>query len=189
MKESRKKAIIGIFIVFIMVSGGVGLFYGSQVSSESFKHRGLIVVSASGGWLVKGDNLRIQTLFNPIDLENIEVKRFPYEVVNSKGKMYISLNPNDNLVSVLNEITNVLGAGLQVRAFGACTEDFEGCEDLPIKTCENTNDFVLEIKESDEDKVEFLDNCIKLQGSSLWMARNLDKMVLLNYLQDICNKK
>jgi hypothetical protein len=185
MKESRKKVILGIFIIFIMVSSGIGLFYGgTQDTGESFKYKGLKIISTQNGWIVKGDGLKVTSLFNPESIEDLDVERFPYEDVNSAGKIYISFNPNENLRVLLNEVNNVLiPGGINVQPVAACNVDVEGCENLPLKTCEDSaGAFVLEIKENEDvEEALVLDNCVKLEGSGIWMAQALDKMVFLNH--------
>jgi hypothetical protein len=49
--------------------------------------------------------------------------------------------------------------------------------DIPIITCENTDDIVVYFKESNELGVEYRNNCIIISGSGLDIVKGVDRVL------------
>jgi len=55
------------------------------------------------------------------------------------------------------------------------------CNDIPIITCDNTNDIVVYYKESDELNVEYRDNCIIISGKEFDLVKGVDRVLFNLY--------
>ena len=60
----------------------------------------------------------------------------------------------------------------------ACTVDAAGCEELPLRSCENASmEYgVIEFRKSNDTSVTFESNCLLIQGESLLEV--VDKFIL-----------
>ena len=92
-KESnRKKAFLGIFIAFIMVSSMVGYMWGS--SAQRVKYNSYKFIRTETGYLLQLGEKEAQFKYFPEMLENLE---FPYEaefLLNGKIMFYLTYDPN-----------------------------------------------------------------------------------------------
>ena len=60
----------------------------------------------------------------------------------------------------------------------ACTEDQEGCEDLPLKNCDDAtqSNGVVIFKRAEDTKISYSNNCIVMEGASENLIKAVDKL-------------
>jgi len=133
--------------------------------------------------------------YSPKDLEYIRIKgNLNLKKFNNASQYYVTFNP------LGNELTYVRLARLDydvqmVKVFkktpiSACdrnaTNITSACVEVPIITCENTEDVVVYFKESDRLSVEYEDNCIIISGRGFDIVKGVDRVLYTLY--DIMEK-
>ena len=124
--------------------------------------------------------------YSPRDLEDIKIKgNLDIEKFNDAKEYYTTFNP------LGGNFTHIRLARLDfdlqmTRVFqkipvSACdrntTSSNLACLDVPIITCENTDDIVVYYKESDKLSVEYEDNCIIISGSGFDFIKGVDRIL------------
>lgn len=124
--------------------------------------------------------------YSPRELEDIKIKGWlDVDKFNNASQYYATFNP------LGNELTHIRLARLDydmmmVKVFrktpiSACDRNASNattaCLDIPLITCENTEDIVVYYKESDELSVEYRDNCIIISGSGLDLVKGVDRVL------------
>jgi len=124
--------------------------------------------------------------YSPRDLENIKIKgKLDVEKFNDASQYYVTFNP------LGKEFTHIrLGRldydMMMIQVFdktpiSACDRNVSNataaCLDIPIITCENTDDIVVYFKESNELGVEYRNNCIIISGSGLDIVKGVDRVL------------
>ena len=133
--------------------------------------------------------------YSPNDLENIKIKgTLNPKKFNNASQYYVTFNPLGNELTYIRlarldydvQMVNVF----KKTPISACDRDAtnitSACVDVPIITCENTEDIVVYFKESDRLSVEYKDNCIIINGKGFDIVKGVDR-VLYN-LYDIMEK-
>ncbi|MDP6642273.1 MAG: hypothetical protein QGF74_02765 [Candidatus Nanoarchaeia archaeon] len=173
---------IGLFIIGTMVFSIFG--YSSTQHSRSgdsnyYDYDGYRFVATNQGWLTHLGENPISFYFGPRELEyfNPEID-FKINNLDYLDKIYVSLHPNENLHPAAQEFTRFINFGNNYVI--ACSEDGQGCEDIPIKTCEDaTNTIgVIEFNFSNETKIITDNTCVKVEGSQQSIIMLTNKIVL-----------
>ena len=62
----------------------------------------------------------------------------------------------------------------------ACSVDIEECKDLPIKDCDDANDntFIVLIKLDKDNKINFSNNCLNINGDLFYISQVIDRLIL-----------
>ena len=167
--------LVGIFLVMLMALGSVSL----GVDEESMEFNGLSFVQTDYGWQAyTSDETKVLITTSPDYLEE-GIITVDFSVFNSYNKVYYSVNPYDStLSSALRDFQQ--NYKVLVATNTACFEDVEGCEDLPIKTCEDADETtgIIIFKEDDETVVSFENDCLTIQGKNLL---TLTDTLIVNY--------
>lgn len=124
--------------------------------------------------------------YSPRDLEHIKIRgNFNLKKFNNASQYYVTFNPSGN------DFVHVQLARLDydvqmVKVFqkipvSACdrnaTNITTACDEVPIITCENTDDIVVYFNESDKLSVEYKDNCIIINGRGFDLVKGVDRIL------------
>lgn len=135
-------------------------------------------------WQLEGYVLNIPLHHGPLELEDIKAEGSLDERFNT-GDYYITFDPyGDDFAHVAvaaGEIGRNLVEGLGAKISSACYENHSVCADKPIITCDNTNESVIYIKESDDPKILMDGNCLVLQGKDKELLKVVDRVILQLY--------
>jgi hypothetical protein len=122
--------------------------------------------------------------YGPLELEDVKAEGQLDERFNSPY-YYITFDPYGEDFSYVavaaGEIGRNLVEGLGVKISSACYQNHTVCAGKPIITCENTNQSVIFIKESDEPKIVMQGNCLILQGKGEELLKVVDRVILKLY--------
>lgn len=168
--------LLGLFFIALMVFSVVDLSLRS--TEESVKYKGLTFKSTSQGWVTYLDNG--QQLIFASDPSKFSSETFPdISVLNAFQKVYISVTPTTQEYKAMAELQRTFP--LVPRTVVACTEDNSGCENMPLKTCEDASDTaaVLLLQESNDTVVSWENNCFRVQGKDLLTL--IDHLVVEHY--------
>lgn len=132
----------------------------------------------------KGTRLyNIQFRYGPREVDDIDIKgSLNTELLNNASEYYVTFNPNGNDFSSVALAVGDFNAHMTKIFFkkpiAACdkNETF-ACKDRPIITCDNTNDLVLYVKEANNSRVYFDDNCIVVEGSGFDLVKSVDRIL------------
>ncbi len=128
--------------------------------------------------------------YGPRDLEDIRIiGKLNTELFNNATNYYVTFNP------LGNEFTHVRLARFdydtqmikvfQKMPISACDRNVTNittvCAEVPIITCENTDDIVVYFNESDRLSVEYKDNCIMINGNGFELVKGVDRVLLNLY--------
>ena len=132
----------------------------------------------------KGTRLyNIQFRYGPKEVEPIKIYgSLDTELFNNASDYYVTFNPAGKdfshvavAVADFNQhMTNIFFK----KPIAACDRNQTwACRDRPIITCENTDNVVLYIKEANNTKVYYDDNCIVVEGSDFELVKGVDRIL------------
>jgi len=181
-QKDRKKLIVTIFIIFIMVSSTLGFILGFSNNSDNQQTREYngfeFVQHTSGRWITNIGNNQVALINYPEDIEEVSFPSFlSLNELNSANKVYLTYNHGEPINLVLSEL-QFLTPYLNKPLIQACTEDMEGCESLPLKTCDDATktEKVIQLSLSNKtDSINYYDNCIFLEGENL--LKPIDRLI------------
>jgi len=173
----KSKIFLSVFITFIMVSSILGYMIGN--GDSSVKYQGYKFTQIDNGWVANINKEQIMISENPRNFEEIDMQDLEFSYLNSMGKIYLALNPEDNLDQGLQLFSLNILSKLKVPIVRACIDDSEECSELPLKSCAdaNSNTFVLIIKRGVK-LSSYDNNCLTIQGNSEEVLKYLDKLTL-----------
>lgn len=177
-----KKVLISLFLAFLMISSIAGFIVGNPLdNSERIEYNGYTFVPTNQGYLTYlGDN---QILISS-DPRNVQLYKgledFTLEKLNSASRIYFTFNPSDNLQNSFAYFDANIRPRLTRSITTACTEDVEGCETIPIITCQDANadNIVIQIDSSETSSITFNNNCLLLQGNQFTLPVLFDSIIL-----------
>jgi hypothetical protein len=125
----------------------------------------------------------IQFRFGPKEVEDIEIQgALNTNLLNDAAEYFVTFNPTgENFSSVALAVGDFNQHMVKIffkQPIAACdrNETFS-CRSRPIITCENTDELVLYVKESNRTGVRFTDNCILVEGSGLDLVKGVDRVL------------
>ena len=129
----------------------------------------------------------IQFRYDPKSLENISIGgKLNKELFNNASSYYVTFNPTGSdfshvavAVSDFNQhMTNVFIK----QPIAACDRNRTfACMERPIITCNSTKEIVLYVKEANESKVSFDNNCILVEGTGFDLVKEVDRILYVFY--------
>ena len=135
-----------------------------------------------------GNNLyQVPLHFAPDELENITVSGSAREFA-AKDEFYITFDPNASsedlayiyLVSV-NIETNLMNFFGRKPKMACITQDDSACKDLPIMTCANSTEPIIELNAIGKAQVSLNGNCVILYGKKENLVMASDRFILKYY--------
>ena len=169
IKDNKKNKLNIIFvgtILFLMVFSifAVKLFGGNNdQDTEKTDYNGFEVVNKGNYWSVIANNIEYGFEYPPQELEHISSLNLKNEPLS--GKVYILFDPEittQNSQEVLRLRQFLSSKGVLVSL--ACTKE-EGCGDIPIMDCRNSNKAVY-LRKTNTTQIFKEDNCIVLEYAS-----------------------
>ena len=181
-KSNRGKYLVGVlalFIISIMVFSVLSL--NSEDKEEKITYKDQLFVKTAQGWQTYINNQQYSFAYNPLELENITLPaNFNVNKLNSAQKIYLSLNPEEDIYLAMQEFYKLLKPLITPKMQESCFIDVERCAALPLKTCDSaTPDVkVILIKQDNLSKIDYQYNCLTIQGDSENLIKNIDKLSL-----------
>lgn len=161
---------------------------GKEDPETNYMYKGYVFVKVGNLWYTKWqrDNyeLNIPLHHGPLELEDIKAEGQLDERFNS-NHYYLTFDPNGkdfpHVAVATGELGRNLVEGLGAKIDSACYTNHSACEGKKIITCDNTNESVIYIKESNETKIVMDGNCLVLQGKEKELLRVVDRVILQLY--------
>lgn len=106
-------------------------------------------------------------------------------ISNYSAQTYLTFDPYDEQMGYVALATGELTQNL-ARTFGiafipACTQEGVGCENVPIISCNSTEQPIIYMKSGQPTVVYTNNNCITIQGDGIELVRATDRFVLKLY--------
>jgi hypothetical protein len=170
---------LGLFIIVVMVGGGVGLWGETE---EKVSYNDIDFVQTNYGWLAYMGDSSVIVTSDPGALSNVSLDftdaLYGIDTLKGKSKVYVSYNPIESSRQAITDFFNNIDLGYEVFA---CFEDNELCAEMPLKDCDDVDDEtgVIIFKEAEEDNVYFEEGCFVVEGEDLLTIT--DKLVVDYY--------
>lgn len=166
--RKRNQTILGILLILVMIVSSLGYaFTSSDSANKKVKYGDYVFKEVNGYWTVVIGEKEFSFFYNPTETDKLNISLNSIDKFSGKP-LYIS--SEDSMAE--SEIARNLN-GIVSRMQYACLND--KCEgDFPIKTCEDN--FIL-IKESDEDRISQIKNCIFIEGKSESLPKLADEVL------------
>lgn len=173
-KKRTLTYLMGGFIILLMVASALNMWKGDK--EEAYDYHGLKFVKTEQGlWIAYKGNEQIVLTYNPEELEQIEL---PVNVgmISYSQKIYISTDDIKANGKVMGYFKQKIGI-TNSKPF-ACTEDVPGCEELPLKSCDDAtqSQAVVIFKKAEETKINYMANCLTMEGQSENLIKAIDKL-------------
>ncbi|MEE9525191.1 MAG: hypothetical protein V3V78_01120 [Candidatus Woesearchaeota archaeon] len=168
MKEEKKKLIISLFIVFIMVSSGIGYMFGKD-GGEKYKYNDHSFLKRGNEWVLKVDGGELVFSYFPETVENIDLN-FDISALNGLVEIDTTSDPDDKFKGKIAEaqykMQDVLGKASNTYILNGMTD--ENDFNMPIIGCDKATSLVpvIYFKESNETKIEKVGECIIAEARS-----------------------
>ena len=206
-KKSNKNFLIIIGVIFILfiavfsiklfikpkivtIDGMITKTLQGETNPETnYMYNGYVFVKVRNLWYTKWqyeDNiLNIPLHYGPLELEDVIAEGELDERFNT-GKYYITFDPLGedfaHVAVAAGELGLNLVKGMGAKITAACIQnDSNVCIDRAIITCDNTNESVIYIKESEDPGIIMDGNCLILQGNEMELLKVVDRVVLQLY--------
>lgn len=141
-KNNRSKKFMVFLILFIMISSAFGYIAIQSDSSQEgvFEYKGYTFFKSGNYWvLVLNDNTKILFTYLPNELQ-----LDAYSFSDLSSKVYVAYDPSERDIQNDVNLNKLLGI-LKIKgyqAFPVCIKT-EGCPDIPIVDCKNSNNIFL----------------------------------------------
>ena len=181
-KEKGKKLftiLVALFILSIMVASvlNFGLPNNNQEEQPALTYNSYDFYLTENGWMIEKNGKQIITRYNPKELEQINIPEIQISSLKLAEKIYVSLdiNKNDIMVAAGDFIRNL---ELQ-NVVTSCPSDFTGCEDLPLKTCNDATDSIaiIQFNQAEIEIIQFEGNCLFIQAPLSKINMITDKII------------
>jgi len=137
-------------------------------------------------WQKDGNLFTVPLRFNPFEAENIPIKgKLDNELFNTGKNVYVTFDLSENsgqdltiLALAATELTQNMATAIKRNPVAACTNnESDACIDRPIKSCENTNDPVIFLKEGGESSITLSSSCITIEGERFELVKTVDRLL------------
>ncbi|MDP6138751.1 MAG: hypothetical protein QGI89_01450 [Candidatus Woesearchaeota archaeon] len=132
----------------------------------------------------KGTKLyNVQFRYGPREVENINIGgSLNTELLNTAADYYVTFNPTGNNFSsvalAVGDFNTHMTKIFFKKPIAACDKnETDACINRPIITCGNTDKVVLYVKEANNSRVYFDDNCIVVEGSGFDLVKGVDRIL------------
>ncbi len=184
-----QKAVFVVIAVLVVIAGATYFFY-DRVGEETRLYNQFEFVKGDRTWNTEvqhGNRLiAISLRFPPWETETVPITGRLDESFNS-GPIYITFDPvatknTSNMALTAAELSINLAKGINRQLIAACTiNETEACSIRPIIDCDNTNESVILLKESEQTYIEFDQNCIIVQGNGKQLLKAVDQLLYYWY--------
>ena len=178
MNEKNKKILISVFIAILMITSIAGFiaFPQTKTIDEKKFYKDLEFTREGDRWTTDANNQKISVLINPEEIKEQDIKA---KDLFSSQKIYISVNPKDNLGRISQELNNLFNL-LNKRIITSCYSDIPGCESLLIKTCKDATNLnkVIIIKIENNTNIKYNPNCLEINGDEKEIVNIIDYLIV-----------
>lgn len=169
-KIFNKRNIIGIIIVFVMVSSLLAVWQGAYISLDNYND---FRFKADSNNQISGkiNDEWIQFNYHPTNLEKINVSEYVIPTLKNSKMVYITFEPNDKYIKDIElmrfQMNDFFVKEFNMYTFIGVTNNTDIYQALPFIDCSNATQFipVLYIKSYNETKILNENNCIYLYAS------------------------
>jgi len=187
MVFTKKKLILPLFLALLMVLSTFGIILGSTSSkNKSIDYGGYKFTFDGQRWFTFKDKTRLEFLFDPKDLEDISTRSLMNKLSSYK-KIYLSVNPEDNLQQETQFFRSTLVSLISKPINVACPNDNDLCSNLPIKDCKDSIQeevFILKLSRRTNNSIQENESCITVGGDSTYFIKVLEKIRLEYFLNE-----
>ena len=178
---NKKRLILPIFIISIMVFSVFGVLLSSigDNNANTIDYNGYAFVFDGNKWFTFKDKQKIEFLFDPRELDVIDLGGLLNKVFNHK-KIYLSMLPKENLDKEREFLRQIISSLTKNPVINSCPLDEEGCENLPLKGCKDSiiNEVLVIKLENGETNMIEKDSCITLIADNYNFIRIIEKIRL-----------
>lgn len=161
---------------------------GDENPETNYMYNGFVFVKVGTLWYTRwqseGAQFSIPLHYGPLEVEDVGAEGRLDDRFNT-GKYYITFDPNgedfSHVALAAGELGRNLVEGLGMTISSACYTNHSVCDGKPIITCENTDEPVIYIKESNNPKIVMDGNCLILQGKGKELVKVVDRAILQMY--------
>lgn len=173
-KKRTLTYLMGGFIILLMVASALNMWKGEK--EENYDYHGLKFVKTEQGlWVAYKGKQQIVLPYSPEELEEIEI---PVNIglLGYSQKIYISTDDIKANAKAMGYFKQKIGL-TETKPY-ACTEDKEGCEELPLKDCDDATQTqgIVVFKRAEETKIRYKANCLTMEGASENLIKAIDKL-------------
>lgn len=178
--------IIAVIILFFAASW----FFPDEPEYETIEYNHWEFTKIEGLWVFqwqKGNNLYQAGLrFNPLQVEDVPVYgKLNTTKFNSRNYVYITFDLSNEssqnmtaLALASTELTQNIATAINRTPLAACVNrDNYACEERPVKTCTNTNEPVIYLKEGGKAAIILENSCITLMGEDFELLKSVDRLL------------
>jgi hypothetical protein len=125
----------------------------------------------------------VQFRYGPKEVENINIGgALNAELLDNAIDYYVTFDPKGNdfasVALAVGDFNTHMTKIFFKKPIAACDKnETTACIDRPIITCENTDKLVLYVREANDTRVYFDDNCIVVEGSGFELVRGVDRIL------------
>ncbi|MBW2976626.1 hypothetical protein KY347_04225 [Candidatus Woesearchaeota archaeon] len=125
----------------------------------------------------------IQFRYDPKEVDSIKIEGWlDTTLFNNATDYYVTFDPTGNDFSsvavAVGDFNQQMTSVFFKNPIAACDRnETTACKDRPIITCDNTNKMVLYVKEANNTRVYYDNNCIVVEGSGMELVKGIDRVL------------
>ena len=185
-KKRTLTYLMGSFIILLMAASALNMWKGEK--EKTYDYHGLNFLQTEQGlWVAYKGNQQIVLPYSPEELEKINMPE-NVNTLNYAQKIYVSTDDLKVNARAMDYFRQRIGI-TEIKPI-ACTGDNEGCENLPLKDCDNATqsqavvvfkrpektEETEETEEEAETRISYIDNCLVMEGTSENLIKAIDKL-------------
>ena len=181
---------IGLIIAVVILFFAATKFYSREPDYPKITYNNWEFTKMADMWWFewqKGEKLyTIPLRFNPYETEDVSMLgQLNMTLFNSGKYVYITFDLSNEssqdltaLALAATELTQNIATAINRVPLAACANNMsDACEGRPIKTCSNTDEPVIYLKEGGEASITLDSNCIVLEGGGFELLRAVDRLL------------
>lgn len=194
-KNNNFRNIIIVLMIFVIAIGL--MIYIKYPKYKTYEYNGFKFTKAGDMWYTEvqkqGTNqvYRLELRYDPENLWDVPVNDNPKEFLNTLKTYnltatYITFDTTAQNMSYVAltaaDISTNLAKVLGITSIAACTRnETAACSSRPIITCADQSSMVIYIKESNQSRITYNDNCLIVEGKEEGLIKAENKLLLMWY--------
>jgi hypothetical protein len=192
-RKSQEKILywsIALVVSVIILFFAAYKFYSRQPDYPKITYNNWEFTKMADTWWFewqKGDKLYTVPLrFNPYEAKEVPLKgNLDNELFNAENYVYITFDLSNEtsqdlsmLALAATELTQNMATAIERTPLAACVNNQNhACEKKPVKTCANTDEPVIHLKEGGETSITLNRNCIIVEGEGFELVKAVDRLL------------
>ncbi|MBN2111946.1 hypothetical protein JW707_02490 [Candidatus Woesearchaeota archaeon] len=189
-KDSLVYWSIALIIAAVILFLAASRFYSKEPEYETVTYNNWEFQKIADMWWFEwqrgGNVYTVPLRFNPYEVKSVPIKgKVDTEKFNSKNYVYITFDFSEEssqnttiLALAATELTQNVATAINRTPIAACVNTLnEVCQERPIKTCGNTDEPVIYLKEGGSTGIILEGSCITLQGEGLELIKSVDRIL------------